>query len=80
MLCYLYGYVPELTIWFLDNQVVYYFLGKTISSVLNIAQLPLTLCLGLRPYEPSPIHISIPIVVLSVHQDLGSHFGKIVWV
>ena len=39
-------------------------LGKTVSPALNISYLPAVLCVGLRPSELYPFHISMPVGIL----------------
>lgn len=47
----------------LDNQLVYFSLGKTIFFTLNIPWLPVVLCAGLRSCGLSLVYFDISIVV-----------------
>lgn len=42
------------------------FLGKTTSTTLCIPYLSIVLCLGLRPLELSPVHVSMSTAVIPV--------------
>ena len=55
-------------------------LMKIIFPTLNISQLPVVLCVGLRPLEHSLIHVSIYADIVLIQLMLDSHNGKTLWV
>lgn len=60
----------------LDNQLVYFSLEKTISPTLSILQLPIFLCIMLRPHGLSSIHFGMSI---DVYYPCLAHVGQSCW-
>lgn len=60
--CCLYINIFRVDPYVLNKQLVYSHLGSTMSSALSIPYLPVFLCPGLRPREPSLIHSSLLLV------------------
>lgn len=57
---------PLLTIRYWVTNLACSPLGKAISPILCVPQLPLVLCLGLRPCDLSPYHVSMSLGVVPV--------------
>ena len=63
----------------LDNPLVCFSLGKIISPDFSITLL-LVLCLELRLFEISLLHVSMSLLSFLFRCWLGSHVGEIYWV
>lgn len=64
----------EMTIWPLDNQLMYPLLGKTVSSDFIIPYLLLVICVGMSQHYFPPNNFDLSIVIILVQFLFGQSY------